>query len=123
VVDYKTARSPAPGFEQRALFQMRFYALVIWRSRGVVPRQLRLIYLGDGSTVSYAPDEGDLRATERQLEALWGAISLAHDTGEWLPQPGPQCSWCSFRDLCPEFGGTPPPLPALVASEPAGFTR
>lgn len=112
VVDYKTGRAPGPGQEARALFQMRFYALVLWRTRGVVPAMLRLIYLGDGQTVSYRPDEDDLRATERQLEALWRAITLAHATGEWLPQRGPQCSWCSFRDHCPEFGGTPPPLPA-----------
>jgi putative RecB family exonuclease len=113
VVDYKTASSPAPGFESRALFQMRFYALVIWRNRGVVPAMLRLLYLGDGTTVSYCPDEDDLRAMERQLEALWRAIALAHETGEWLPRRGGQCAWCGFRALCPEFGGTPPPLPAI----------
>ena len=111
VVDYKTASSPAPGFESRAFFQLRFYALVLWRTRGVVPAMLRLVYLGDGATVSYAPDEADLRATERQLEALWRAIALAHETGVWLPRRGPQCSWCSFQRYCPEFGGTPPPLP------------
>jgi putative RecB family exonuclease len=114
VVDYKTGRSPGLGQEARALFQMRFYALVLWRTRGVVPAMLRLIYLGDGQTVSYRPDEDDLRATERQLEALWSAITLAHETGEWLPQRGAQCSWCSFREHCPEFGGTPPPLPDPV---------
>lgn len=112
VVDYKTGRAPGPGQEARALFQMRFYALVLWRTRGVVPAVLRLIYLGDGQTISYRPDEDDLRATERQLEALWRAIALAHETGEWLPQRGAQCSWCSFRQHCPEFGGTPPPLPS-----------
>ena len=37
VVDYKTGRSPGPAFEASALFQMRFYALVLWRTRGVVP--------------------------------------------------------------------------------------
>ena len=37
VVDYKTGRSPGVGFEGKALFQLRFYALVIWRTRGVVP--------------------------------------------------------------------------------------
>ncbi|HET6168431.1 MAG TPA: PD-(D/E)XK nuclease family protein [Marmoricola sp.] len=111
VVDYKTARSPGPGYETRALFQMRFYALVLWRTRGVVPAMLRLIYLGDATTVSYVPDVDDLLATERQLEALWRAVSLAHETGEWLPRAGGHCTWCSFKALCPEFGGTPPPLP------------
>jgi putative RecB family exonuclease len=120
VIDYKTARSPVPGFESRALFQMRFYALVVWRTRGVLPAMLRLIYLGDGTTVSYVPDEDDLRATERQLEALWQAVSLAQETGEWLPRRGRHCTWCSFQPLCPEFGGTPPPLPQVEVS--AGST-
>ena len=120
VVDYKTGRASPPGFEAGALFQMRFYALVIWRSRGILPAMLRLIYLGDGTTVSYVPDEDDLRATERQLEALWRAIALAHRTGEWLPRRGSTCGWCSFHDLCPEFGGTPPPLPEPAV--PTGST-
>ena len=34
VVDYKTSSSPHPDFEAKALFQMKFYALAIWRSRG-----------------------------------------------------------------------------------------
>jgi putative RecB family exonuclease len=32
------------------------------------------------------------------------------------------CDWCDFREYCPEFGGTPPPLPedaGLVALDPA----
>jgi len=117
VVDYKTSRAPGPGFEAHALFQMRFYALVIWRTRGVVPAMLRLIYLGDGTTVSYVPDEHDLSATERQLEAVWRAIALANQTGEWLPRRSAVCSWCSFQDLCPEFGGTPPALPERNPAE------
>ena len=72
VVDYKTGRSPAVGFEGQALFQMRFYALVIWRTRGVVPALLRLIYLGDGEMVSYVPDEADLLATERLVAGALG---------------------------------------------------
>ena len=111
IIDYKTSRASPPGREGSALFQMRFYALVIWRSRGIVPAMLRLIHLGDGTTISYVPDEADLRATERQLEALWRAVALAQETGEWLPRRSTLCSWCSFRALCPEFGGTPPPLP------------
>ncbi len=30
VVDYKTGRSPSERFEGKALFQMKFYALVLW---------------------------------------------------------------------------------------------
>jgi putative RecB family exonuclease len=111
VVDYKTGRSPGVGFESKALFQMRFYALVIWRTRGILPTLLQLIYLGDGQLVSYQPDEQDLRATERLVEALWRAIEQARSSGEWLPSPGAVCRWCSYQAHCPAFGNTPPPLP------------
>ncbi|HEX4253776.1 MAG TPA: RecB family exonuclease [Streptosporangiaceae bacterium] len=115
VVDYKTGKAPPPDFEARALFQMKFYALVLWRARGTIPRLLQLMYLGDGQVVRYAPDEADLRATERKVKALWEAIERARTTGDWRPRPGRLCDWCAHQALCPEFGGTPPPLPEVPA--------
>lgn len=111
VVDYKTGRSSPEQHEATALFQMRFYALVLWRTRGVIPAVLRLIYLGNSETLSYHPDEQDLLATERQLTALWDAVALAHRTGDWQPSRGRGCTWCSFQAHCPEYGGTLLPLP------------
>ena len=112
VVDYKTGRSPSPGFEARAMFQMRFYALVLWRIHGRVPRMLQLLYLGNGEVLRYEPDEADLLATERKVEALWQAIQRATDAGDWRPSTSKLCDWCSYKDtLCPAWGGTPPPLP------------
>jgi putative RecB family exonuclease len=117
IVDYKNGTAPRADFEARALFQMRFYALVLWRTQGTVPRLLQLMYLGNGEIVRYAPDEADLLATERKIEALWRAIERAIQAGDWRPRPGKLCEWCAHRALCPAFGGTPPPLPA--AGEPA----
>jgi putative RecB family exonuclease len=117
IVDYKTGKAPHPGFEARAMFQMRFYALVLWRLHGRVPRMLQLLYLGSGEILRYEPDEADLRATERKLLALWTAIRRAMDTGDWRPSPSRLCDWCDHRQRCPAFGGTPPPLPAVP--EPA----
>jgi putative RecB family exonuclease len=113
VVDYKTGRSPRDGFEQRALFQMRFYALALWRIHGEVPRLLQLVYLADGDIVRYQPDEADLTRMERKLDALWQAIQRAHDSGDWRPSPSRLCDWCAHRALCPAWGGTPPELPAV----------
>ncbi|MFI6390404.1 RecB family exonuclease [Nonomuraea sp. NPDC050547] len=112
VVDYKTGSAPGPDFEAKALFQMKFYALVLWRLRGSVPRLLQLVYLGGaGEVLRYAPDEADLRATERKVEALWAAIRRALETGEWRARRSRLCDWCDHQALCPEFGGTPPPVP------------
>jgi putative RecB family exonuclease len=111
VVDYKTGRSPGEAFEAKALFQMKFYALVVWRTRGVVPRMLQLIYLGNAEVLRYTPDERDLLATERKVKALWFAIERAREDGDWRPRKSPLCGWCAHQSLCPEWGGTPPPLP------------
>jgi putative RecB family exonuclease len=112
IVDYKTGKVPREAYEASALFQMKFYALVIWRLRGRIPRLLQLMYLSDGEMLRYAPDEDDLRATQRKLEALWAAICRARAAGDWRARPSKLCAWCRHKELCPEFGGTPPPLPS-----------
>lgn len=111
VVDYKTGASPREAFEGKALFQMKFYALVLWRTRGVVPRVLRLMYLSDTDTLSYQPDADELARFERTLLAIWSAIGRATLTGDFRPSPGRLCDWCDHRSLCPAWGGTPPPYP------------
>src|SRR5487761_727395 len=116
IVDYKTGTAPRAEFEARALFQMKFYALVLWLLRGEVPRLLQLMYLGNGEILRYQPDEADLRATERKIHALWRAIERARESGDWRPRPSRVCEWCAHKALCPAFGGTPPPLPSPDAA-------
>ncbi|MBV9173237.1 MAG: PD-(D/E)XK nuclease family protein [Chloroflexi bacterium] len=115
IVDYKTGSIPRETFEAKALFQMKFYALVLWRTRGVVPRQLKLVYLADRDTLTYSPHADELARFERTLHAIWTAITRAAESGEFRPSPGPLCDWCSHRAICPAFGGTPPPLPSNAA--------
>jgi putative RecB family exonuclease len=119
IVDYKTGKAPREAYEASALFQMKFYALVIWRLRGVVPAVLQLMYLAQGEVLRYSPDEADLRATERKVAALWQAISRAAEAGDWRPRPSRLCDWCNHKAFCPEFGGTPPPLPTPPLPPPA----
>ena len=116
VVDYKTGAMPREAFEAKALFQMKFYALVLWRTRGVVASQLKLLYLGDGDTLTYAPDEAELARFERTLQAIWAAIERAVAAGDFRPSPSRLCGWCDHQALCPSFGGTPPPFPAEAAA-------
>ena len=60
----RPAARPDPDFEARALYQLKFYALMIYRLRGVVPAQLKLIYLADGLSLQYAPTESELLSFE-----------------------------------------------------------
>ncbi|MDQ0983569.1 putative RecB family exonuclease [Streptomyces sp. V2I9] len=114
IVDYKTGKAPRPEYAEGPLFQMTFYALVIWRLKGVVPRRLQLVYLGSGDVLTYDPVMADLERVERKLLALWDAIALATETGDWRPRPTKLCGWCDHRAVCPEFGGTPPVYPLSV---------
>ena len=123
VVDYKTGRSPSELFEAKALFQMKFYALVLWRIHGEIPapapaglpRQRR-------GACATRPTRRDLLAIERNVRAIWDAVVRAAQTGDWRPRTSRLCDWCDFRDLCPAWGGTPPPLPegaGAIALDPA----
>ena len=116
VVDYKTGGMPREAFEAKALFQMKFYALVLWRTRGVVAAQLKLLYLKDGDALTSAPDEAELLRFERTLQAIWAAIERAVATGDFRANKSRLCSWCDHQALCPAFGGTPPPFPADAAA-------
>ena len=89
VVDYKTGATPREAFEAKALFQMKFYALVLWRTRGVVPRQLRLIYLADTDTLTYSPDADELERFERTLRGDLGRDRARH-RGRGLPPESKQ---------------------------------
>jgi putative RecB family exonuclease len=115
VVDYKTGGAPREAFEGRALFQLKFYALVLWRTRGVVPRVLRLLYLKDAEICDYHPDGEELERFERTLVALSQAVERAKRDRDFRPKPSRLCDWCHHRHLCPEFGGTPPPYPEPAA--------
>jgi putative RecB family exonuclease len=116
IVDYKTGTIPREAFEAKALFQMKFYALVLWRTRGVVPRQLKLIYLSDRDTLTYMPEQDELVRFERTLKAIWVAIARAAEARDFRPSPSRLCDWCDHQVRCPAFGGTPPPFPADALS-------
>ena len=119
VVDYKTGGAPREAFEGRALFQLKFYALVLWRTRGVVPRVLRLLYLKDAEICDYSPDAAELERFERTLVALSQAIERAKQEKDFRPKPSKLCGWCSHQQFCPEFGGTPPAYPERAAAATA----
>lgn len=121
VVDYKTGKAPPAAralAEFKAMFQMKFYAVALFRSRGVPPTRLRLIYLADGQLLDYSPDRDELLRFEKTLMAIWRAIQSAGETGDFRPNPSRPCDWCPHQQRCPAFGGTPPPYPGWP-TEPA----
>ena len=114
VVDYKTGKAPPEAralAEFKAMFQLKFYAVALLRSRGVLATRLRLVYLSDGQLLDYSPDLDELLRFEKTLMAMWRAIRSAGVTGDFRPSPSRLCAWCAHRAHCPAFGGAPPPYP------------
>ena len=116
VVDYKTGKKPLPRYSEDAQFQMRFYALVYWRMFGVVPTQLKLMYLKVMDSMILAPSREELEYFERDLAELWWKIEADGKSGNFRPQQSKLCGWCAFQHLCPVFGGTPPAYPGWPGS-------
>ena len=103
--DYKTGRVPGESRELAAFFGLRFYALVCWRSFGVIPQEIRLVYLSDPAVLTLKPHERMLVAFERQMVALGAAIKRAVERDDWRPRPSPFCMTCSFQAMCPAWAG------------------
>ncbi len=103
LTDYKTGRVPGESRELAAFFGLRFYALVCWRAFGVIPKEIRLVYLADPVVLTLNPNERMLIAFERQMTALGSAIRRALVTGDWRPRPSPFCMSCSFQSRCPAW--------------------
>jgi len=101
IVDYKTGKSPKPGWEEKALFQLRVYALLYWQNHGVLPRMLKLIYLGDVKTIESQPTEAQLASTEKKLNNIGLEILTAIETGHFPTRKSKLCDWCFFKAICP----------------------
>lgn len=111
IVDYKSGKAPSAMFAEKAMFQMRFYGLAWWRMNDEIPRMLQLMYLGNGQFLRYEPTPNDLLVTEKKILALRSSIAHSAEQRSFPPTPSKLCGWCSFKPICPAFGGTPPPIP------------
>ena len=103
IVDYKTGKAPKPGWEEKALFQLRFYGLLWWRKEGTLPKLLQLLYLGDKQVIKESPTESSLIAAEKNALKIGIAIGNSIKDDIWPTNPTKLCNWCSFKDICPAF--------------------
>ncbi|MGA2037201.1 MAG: PD-(D/E)XK nuclease family protein, partial [Acidimicrobiales bacterium] len=109
VVDYKTGRVPSQIQEHQRLGGVHFYALLCEEVLGVRPALVRLMYLREPLVIETAPSDQALRGLRQRTAAVWAAIERSCAAEDFRPKPGPLCDWCSFRALCPAFGGAPSP--------------
>jgi putative RecB family exonuclease len=103
ITDYKTGKAPPERFALPAFFALKIYALLIRKSTGETPKELRLLYLNGPTLYRLDIDDRQLDAMDSQLRALWNAIDRALTTQRFPTRPGTLCNWCSFQEICPAF--------------------
>jgi len=103
IVDYKTGKAPKVGYEEKALFQLKFYALLWWKLHGEVPKLIQLLYLGDQKILRNSPNQRDLEITEQKSIQVGKEIQISVKENYWPTQKGRLCDWCSFKGICPAF--------------------
>lgn len=107
VSDYKTGKAPRQGYEQSALSGVRFYAVLCEAALGERPDAVQLLYVRTGDTISVQPTDANRRLMENRLTAVHSAIGRACATGEFPARTSALCSFCAYKQWCPEFGGDP----------------
>jgi putative RecB family exonuclease len=118
VVDYKTGRVPSVNQEQQRLGGVQFYALLCEQVLGRRPSRIRLMYLREPLVIEAVPSEQAVRGTRQRTSAVWSAIERACESEDFRPRPSALCNWCSFRSLCPIYGGDPALASEFTAASP-----
>jgi putative RecB family exonuclease len=119
VVDYKTGRVPSVNQEQQRLGGVQFYALLCEQVLGRRPSRVRLMYLREPLVIEAVPSEQAVRGTRQRTSAVWSAIERACENEDFRPRPSALCKWCSFRSLCPVYGGDPSRASEFTGPSPA----
>jgi putative RecB family exonuclease len=118
VTDYKTGSAPSEGWEQKSLAGVHVYSLLCERMFGRRPSRVQLLYLSKPERIVTCPNDQSLRGVEVKSGAVMKAVRIACARDDFRPRPSALCSFCSFQEFCPEFGGKPElAKPTLVARQ------
>ena len=106
VTDYKTGRAPGIPYERSKMSGIHFYAFLVERVLGRRPARVQLLHLQEPVAISTVPSEQSIRAMEVRTRAIWTAVERACETEDFRPRPNRLCDWCSYKALCPAWGGS-----------------
>jgi hypothetical protein len=115
IVDYKTGRADLTSDDARGSRALALYAYASERVFRRRCRRVELHHLPTGTVAAHEHTEESLarhlrRAEQTAQDAIDAEAALAAgtDPDEAFPTtPGPICSWCDFRRICPAGAGAP----------------
>jgi putative RecB family exonuclease len=110
IVDYKTGRSRLDSDDARGSLALALYAVAAERTFHQRCRRVELHHLPTGEVAAFEHTEESLNLhleraghTATDIMAATDTVAGGADPVQvFAPVPGPSCSWCDFRRLCPE---------------------
>jgi DNA helicase-2/ATP-dependent DNA helicase PcrA len=97
ITDYKTGKAQTQDDADDSL-QLSIYALAAKAKWGYSVGRLVLYNLVDNNSVASTRSTVELQKAQEKVEEV--AMDIAE--GKFDPTPGFHCSWCPYRNLCPE---------------------
>jgi putative RecB family exonuclease len=118
VTDYKTGSAPSEGWEHKSLAGVHVYSWLCERMFGRRPARVQLLYLSKPERIVTTPNDPSLRGVEMKSDAVMRAVRTACARDDFRPRRSALCSFCSFQEFCPEYGGRPEEAkPTLLARQ------
>lgn len=110
IVDYKTGRGGVSADEARGSQALALYVLGARRTLRRPCTRVELHHLPTGEVATFDHTEESLQRHLNRAEATADDIRVATDTlasgadpdEVFPPNPRPSCSWCDYRQHCPE---------------------
>lgn len=128
VVDYKTGRRGLTVDDARGSQALALYALAVRRTLRKACVRVELHHLPTGTVAAFDHTDDSLgrhlqRAEDTAADIVSATDTLAAgaDPDDVFPaRPSPGCSWCDFRQQCPEGRAASPELPAWAGLAESG---
>src|SRR3954451_11425460 len=107
ITDYKTGREPGTGWEQQSMQGIHIYSLLCERMFGKRPKSIQLLYLSKPERIVTQPSDQSVRGVEVKSGAVMKAVRTACARADFRPRASALCTYCSFKEFCPAYGGDP----------------
>ena len=109
IVDYKSGKAPSTKYKEQRFFAMKLYALLIKNELGIMPKELKLIYLQNSTIHSLIVTEEMLQKAEKEILSIWNDIKNSFTENSFPPKKNALCeNWCYYKPICPLFNENPP---------------
>ena len=103
IVDYKTGRHQIDERDLARESAPVVQLLAVGRASETPIERITWTYLRSGESISWWPEEDDV---EEAAEWIVKLLRDIHRDREFVPNPGVQCSSCSFTEICPATART-----------------